>query len=151
MSLQRLSLEDLLELDNVNLDRYTENFEISFYLFFMEEFPDLCLLYKDHRHAGYLLARLKVECGVLMGHLAFLSVGSNFRGTGIAQRLMEGYENTVVNGYNAKLAALYVRPSNKHAINFYANIGYTVYRTMPEYYTGSSPEDGYEMRKDLAR
>ena len=44
---------------------------------------------------------------------------------------------------------LFVRVSNKIAISFYNKLGYTVYRTVLQYYSGEQDEDAYDMRKAL--
>lgn len=38
---------------------------------------------------------------------------------------------------------LFVRVSNKVAINMYKNLGYIVYRTVLEYYSGDPDEDAF--------
>lgn len=38
---------------------------------------------------------------------------------------------------------LFVRVSNKVAINMYTNLGYIVYRTVLEYYSGDPDEDAF--------
>lgn len=44
-----------------------------------------------------------------------------------------------------------MRVSNKVAINMYMGLGYIVYRTVLEYYSGQPDEDAYDMRKALLR
>ena len=39
--------------------------------------------------------------------------------------------------------------SNSIAISFYTRLGYTVYRTVLQYYSGDTDEDAYDMRKAL--
>ena len=47
---------------------------------------------------------------------------------------------------------LFVRVSNAVAINMYHKLGYVVYRTVLDYYSGvDSDEDAYDMRKALSR
>lgn len=46
---------------------------------------------------------------------------------------------------------LFVRVSNQVAINMYKNLGYIVYRTVLEYYSGDPDEDAYDMRKACSR
>lgn len=53
--------------------------------------------------------------------------------------------------YNTFFVDLFVRSSNSIAISMYEKFGYTVYRRVLEYYTGSSPEDALDMRKALSR
>lgn len=44
---------------------------------------------------------------------------------------------------------LFVRISNQVAITMYSNLGYIVYRTVLEYYSGD--ENAFDMRKSLSR
>ncbi|XP_059754307.1 N-alpha-acetyltransferase 20 isoform X2 [Balaenoptera ricei] len=49
---------------------------------------------------------------------------------------------------------LFVRVSNQVAVNMYKQLGYSVYRTVIEYYSASNgepDEDAYDMRKALSR
>ena len=65
---------------------------------------------------------------------------------GLANKLMEGLEE-ISDGKNCYFVDLFVRVSNKIAINFYHKLGYTVYRTVLQYYSGDNDEDAYDMRK----
>ena len=65
---------------------------------------------------------------------------------GLANKLMEGLEE-ISDGKNCYFVDLFVRVSNKIAINFYHQLGYTVYRTVLQYYSGDNDEDAYDMRK----
>lgn len=38
---------------------------------------------------------------------------------------------------------LFVRVSNKVAITMYTNLGYVIYRTIIDYYSGEKEEDAY--------
>lgn len=44
---------------------------------------------------------------------------------------------------NTYFVDLFVRVSNKVAINMYTNLGYIVYRTIIDYYAGEKEEDAY--------
>jgi len=44
-----------------------------------------------------------------------------------------------------------VRVSNQVAIKMYKQLGYIVYRTVLEYYSGDPDEDAYDMRKACSR
>lgn len=44
---------------------------------------------------------------------------------------------------NTYFVDLFVRVSNKVAINMYTNLGYIVYRTIIDYYSGDNEEDAY--------
>ena len=47
------------------------------------------------------------------------------------------------NRKNAYFVDLFVRISNKVAIDMYKKLGYSVYRQVLEYYTGDPDEDAY--------
>ena len=67
---------------------------------------------------------------------------------GLANQLMEGLEE-VSDSKNCYFVDLFVRVSNSIAISFYKKLGYTVYRTVLQYYSGDTDEDAYDMRKAL--
>ena len=87
-----------------------------------------------------------------------VTVGPEHRRLGLANRLMEGLEE-ISDGKNCYFVDLFVRfslyrlslpcvgliyllrVSNKIAINFYNKLGYTVYRTVLQYYSGDNDED----------
>lgn len=69
---------------------------------------------------------------------------------GLAATLMKFLED-VSNKKMAFFVDLFVRVSNKIAINMYSNLGYIIYRTVLDYYSGDPDEDAFDMRKSLAR
>ncbi|XP_023393539.1 N-alpha-acetyltransferase 20 isoform X1 [Pteropus vampyrus] len=76
------------------------------------------------------------------GHVTALSVAPEFRRLGLAAKLMELLEE------------ISERVSNQVAVNMYKQLGYSVYRTVIEYYSASNgepDEDAYDMRKALSR
>lgn len=60
--------------------------------------------------------------------------------------LLEEITETVHNGF---FVDLFVRASNKVAINMYQQLGYVVYRRVLLYYNGT--EDGFDMRRAMKR
>ena len=73
-----------------------------------------------------------------------------YRRLGLAGRLMAALEE-ISEKKKCYFVDLFVRVSNKVAINMYNNLGYTVYRTVLQYYSGDTDEDAYDMRKALSR
>merc|ERR1719378_340845 len=69
------------------------------------------------------------------GHVTAVSVGPEHRRLGLANRLMQGLED-ISDSKNCYFVDLFVRVSNKIAISFYNKLGYTVYRTVLQYYSG---------------
>lgn len=82
------------------------------------------------------------------GHVTALTVSPDYRRLGLAATLMKFLED-VSEKKRCFFVDLFVRVSNKIAINMYHHLGYIVYRTVLEYYSGD--EDAYDMRRALKR
>lgn len=82
------------------------------------------------------------------GHVTALTVSPDYRRLGLAATLMKFLED-VSEKKRCFFVDLFVRVSNEIAINMYKHLGYIVYRTVLEYYSGD--EDAYDMRKALKR
>lgn len=76
------------------------------------------------------------------GHVTALTVGPDYRRLGLAATLMNFLEE-VSEKKNTYFVDLFVRVSNKVAINMYMKLGYIVYRTIIDYYSGEKEEDAY--------
>ncbi|KAM6365955.1 N-alpha-acetyltransferase 20 isoform 3-T4 [Alca torda] len=82
------------------------------------------------------------------GHVTALSVAPEFRRLGLAAKLMELLEE-ISEKKGGFFVDLFVRVSNQVAVNMYKQLGYSVYRTVLEYYSASSgepDEDAYVFR-----
>ena len=53
--------------------------------------------------------------------------------------------------HDAYFVDLFVRPSNNVAVGFYRQLGYSVYRSVTNYYGGEGNEDAFDMRKSMAK
>lgn len=90
------------------------------------------------------------------GHITVLTVAPQYRRMGFARLLCESLERAS-NQKDAWFVDLYVRASNKIAVEMYKRMGYSVYRRVVGYYnddpTGQSEggEDAFDMRKPLDR
>ena len=84
------------------------------------------------------------------GHVTAVSVAEEFRRIGLAAKLMKSLED-VSEIKKCYFVDLFVRVSNKVAVSMYKALGYVVFRTIPDYYTGPPDEDAYDMRKALSR
>jgi N-terminal acetyltransferase B complex catalytic subunit len=89
-------------------------------------------------------------------HVTALTVAPSYRRLGHAQLLTASLE-AAGNANNAWFVDLFVRESNKVAINMYEKMGYSVFRRVVGYYSGkvgakeAGDEDGFDMRKPLDR
>ena len=61
---------------------------------------------------------------------------------------MDFLENVTIKMHDGYFVDLFVRPSNKIAVEMYKQLGYIVFRTVESYY---SDEDAYDMRKAMPR
>jgi N-terminal acetyltransferase B complex catalytic subunit len=88
------------------------------------------------------------------GHVTAVTVAPAFRRQGLARSLMDYLEEVTNKRHNGFFVDLFVRPSNKVAITMYEQLGYLVYRSVTDYYSGGADndtEDAYDMRKSMAR
>lgn len=90
------------------------------------------------------------------GHITALSIAPQYRRLGYGKKLSNVLELECIT-QGAWFVDLFVRASNKNAIQMYESMGYSTYRTVVKYYsddpTGVSAEgeDALDMRKPLPR
>eukprot|EP00967_Tisochrysis_lutea_P137324 scaffold246265_cov36-Tisochrysis_lutea.AAC.1 len=168
-TLRRFSPFDLLRFHNVNLDPLTETFTLGFYTQYLAKWPHYCF-HVDAAHGrsmGYVLGKAEgrgfagkapfpgsVDPGVhpglpWHGHVTAVTVAPEYRRLGVAQALM-GLVEAVADHDDCWFVDLFVRRSNRVAIDFYERLGYSICRHIIAYYSGDD-EDAYDMRKPLSR
>lgn len=150
-SIRRFSCRDLFKFDNVNLDYFTETYNVSFYLQYLARWPEYCLMAESvglHRTA-YILGKVEGQGKSWHGHVTAVTVSPTYRRQGIARLLMDILEDVTIHMHNGYFVDLFVRESNKAAISMYRNLGYSKYRTVLGYY--SNAENALDMRKAMPR
>jgi N-terminal acetyltransferase B complex catalytic subunit len=89
-------------------------------------------------------------------HITAVTVAPEARRLGIGKLLTQHLE-AAADANNAYFVDLFVRVTNDKAITFYKSMGYSVFRTVKEYYGDHSTdptldaEDAYDMRKPMKR
>ncbi|NXM38403.1 NAA20 acetyltransferase, partial [Gymnorhina tibicen] len=167
-TLRAFTCDDLFRFNNINLDPLTETYGIPFYLQYLAHWPEYFIVAEapGGELMGYSAAVLTLYMFTVMGkaegsvareewhgHVTALSVAPEFRRLGLAAKLMELLEE-ISEKKGGFFVDLFVRVSNQVAVNMYKQLGYSVYRTVLEYYSASSgepDEDAYDMRKALSR
>ncbi|KAI5303900.1 hypothetical protein KEM56_007075 [Ascosphaera pollenicola] len=166
-SIRRMTAEDILSLNLTNLDPLTENYDLNFYLQYLMEWPSLFNIVQDMNGSilGYIMGKTEEQPPELKssphytpwhGHVTALTVAPAWRRLGYASRLTESLERAS-DSQNAWFVDLYVRASNKIAVDMYQKMGYTVFRRVKNYYcddpSGMSEEgeDAFDMRKPCSR
>lgn len=169
---RRVRASDLLSLNLCNLDSYTENYDLNFYLTYLMRWPSLfqCVEEDGGKIVAYIMGKLESSPAHLAvpahsrlpwhGHITILTVAPPYRRLGYAKLLTSSLERTC-NQSSAWFVDLYVRVSNELAIDMYKKMGYSVFRRVVGYYSddpnGTSEggegagEDAFDMRKPLDR
>mmetsp|Transcript_24621 Transcript_24621/g.56833 ORF Transcript_24621/g.56833 Transcript_24621/m.56833 type:complete len:175 (-) Transcript_24621:59-583(-) len=150
-TLRPMMVDDLLHFNNVNLDVWTETFNMAFYFNYLTRWPECCVVAEsvDGSIAGYIIGKVEGKGLDWHGHVSAISVAPDARRTGVANRLMEYLEEVSTQVHDCYFVDLFVRATNSTAITFYQSLGYVVYRTVQGYYSGD--EDAYDMRKPLPK
>nr|CAG4652209.1 EOG090X0ENV [Triops cancriformis] len=151
-TLRPFTCDDMLRFNNVNLDPLTETYGLAFYMQYLAHWPEYFQVAEapSGELMGYIMGKAEGAGTSWHGHVTALSVAPEYRRLGLAAKLMSFLEE-VSEKKRAYFVDLFVRVSNTVAINMYKNLGYIVYRTVLDYYSGDPDEDAYDMRKALSR
>ncbi|KAI8108160.1 hypothetical protein M9434_006190 [Picochlorum sp. BPE23] len=150
-TIRRFSCRDLFKFAQVNLDYFTETYNVSFYLQYLARWPEYCLMAESvgYQRTAYILGKVEGEGKSWHGHVTAVTVSPTYRKQGIARQLMDTLEDVTANRHNGYFVDLFVRASNKAAISMYEKLGYSTYRTVLGYY--SNDENALDMRKAMPR
>ncbi len=142
---------DLFTYNDVNTDVFTETFNLHFYLSYLSRWPEYFSVATapDGAIAGYVLGKAEGRGGNWHGHVSAVTVAPSYRRMGLASKLMDELEGISERHHDAYFVDLFVRESNTNAIAMYERLGYVVYRTVLDYYSGE--ENAFDMRKPLRR
>ncbi|CAG0920195.1 unnamed protein product [Notodromas monacha] len=137
---------------NPDEDAYAYTFGISFYLQYLAHWSEFFQVARSPSGEleGYIMSKAEGTGERWHAHVTALSVGPDHRRFGLARKLMQNMEE-ISEKKNTYFVDLFVRISNKVAIAMYKALGYIVYRTVLEYYSGNPDEDAYDMRKAMSR
>lgn len=142
----------MFRFNNVNLDPLTETYGLPFYMQYLAHWPEYFQVAESPSGEimGYIMGKAEGHQDNWHGHVTALTVGPEYRRLGLAAKLMNILEETSEKK-KCFFVDLFVRVSNKVAVKMYHSLGYSVYRTVLEYYSGDVDEDAFDMRKALSR
>ncbi|XP_011501781.1 PREDICTED: N-alpha-acetyltransferase 20 [Ceratosolen solmsi marchali] len=151
-TLRPFTCDDLFKFNNVNLDPLTETYGLPFYMQYLAHWPEYIQLAESPSGEimGYIIGKAEGVGDNWHGHVTALTVSPDYRRLGLAATLMKFLEE-ISEKNQAYFVDLFVRVSNKVAIQMYQQLGYIVYRTVLEYYSGDPDENAYDMRKALSK
>ncbi|XP_054714102.1 N-alpha-acetyltransferase 20-like isoform X1 [Uloborus diversus] len=151
-TIRPFTCEDMFRFNNVNLDPLTETYGLSFYLQYLAHWPEYFQVAEAPNGdiMGYIMGKAEGHGENWHGHVTALTVAPEYRRLGLAATLMAGLED-ISEKKRAYFVDLFVRVSNRVAVDMYKQLGYSVYRRVLEYYSGDPDEDAFDMRKALSR
>jgi len=151
-TLRPFTCSDIFKYNHINLDPLTETYGISFYLQYLARWPEYFLVSESPNGeiSGYIMGKAEGLGTNWHGHVTALTVAPEYRRLKLAAKLMSALEE-VSEKKQTYFVDLFVRVSNKVAINMYERLGYVVYRKVLDYYSGDPDEDAYDMRKAMSR
>ncbi|KAL9604850.1 MAG: hypothetical protein Q9219_000298 [cf. Caloplaca sp. 3 TL-2023] len=166
-TIRSCSPADISKLNLCNLDPLTENYARRFYFEYLAKWPSMFIVAENQKGQiiAYVMGKVEEDPDYIKimgdkylpwhGHVTALTVAPQYRQIGLAKRLTAQLDRACEQE-NAWFMDLFVRVSNKTAINMYKKMGYSVFRRVVGYYsddpTGKgSSEDAFDMRKSLSR
>lgn len=167
--IEPFQLEDLLDANSVNLDPLTENFNLLFYMEYLNQWPGLffkatepySLFGHTKELAGYMMGKTEGQLArkEWHTHITAVTVQDTYRRIGLALELCIQLERiTAGPPHNTWFVDLFVKVTNELARKMYEKLGYSVYRRVVGYYGGKLSEDrnaindeidAFDMRKSL--
>mmetsp|Transcript_8419 Transcript_8419/g.8340 ORF Transcript_8419/g.8340 Transcript_8419/m.8340 type:complete len:196 (-) Transcript_8419:164-751(-) len=170
-SIKPFQIEDLFEINPVNLDPLTENFNLQFYFQYLIEWPSLFFksvevsndFNQDYEISGYMMGKNegKLSKKEWHTHITAVTVNAQYRRIGLASDLCLHLENLVKDEPHGTLFIdLFVKVTNILAQHLYEKLGYSVYRRVVGYYGRDPPTDkslvddqidAFDMRKLLPK
>ena len=155
-TLRPFSIYDIYKFNNVNLDILTETYHTDFYGQYLAQWNEYCVTAQNSTGniEGYLLGKVEGKDKNWHGHVTAVTVAPDYRKQGLAKALMELLEYVTTYVHDAYFVDLFVRSTNKVAIEMYQKQGYSIYRIVDKYYsddTNQPAEDAYDMRKSMPR
>ncbi|AGO11809.1 AaceriADR038Cp [[Ashbya] aceris (nom. inval.)] len=170
-SVKPFEATDLFKLNVINLDPFTENFPIEFYLEYLILWPSLFFKTVETTSctardeiSGYMMAKTEGKGPDWHAHITAVTVSPSFRRIALASMLCNVLETTTdFKPHEVNFIDLFVKCNNALAIRLYEKLGYSVYRRVVGYYNTAEEyrlhslkvlredKDAFDMRKAMSR
>lgn len=125
-------LSKFCEIENQCFDR--EAFTKRQLAYLLVDYNSISLVAKmDHEIAGFIISRVENENDLFYGHIITVNVAPNFRGKGVATRMLRETE-AILKGKGISECHLEVREDNFVALKLYQDNGYEKVVRLENYY-----------------
>ena len=153
ISLRRVKISDIIQMQNANLHCLPENYQMWYWLYHFLISPQGAHVAVDGRGKvlGYVLSKLDDEGKNQKspppphGHVTSVAVYSQYRKLGIATKLLSYTHHTLRECYNAQYVNLNVRETNRAAHILYQNTLHYKFLMVDEGYYADG-ENGWNLR-----
>ncbi|XBW38569.1 hypothetical protein QEN19_004157 [Hanseniaspora menglaensis] len=170
-SLNPFEPSDLFVTQNINLDPFTENFPLFFYLEYLIFHPNYFFKssetsnytdYNTHqRVSGYIMGKVEGS-QEYHSHISAVTIDKMYRRVKISSNvLLDCFKKISDHISKVKFIDLFVKCDNLLALSLYEKIGYKVFRRVVGYYDVNGPQnlkrpnddalDAFDMRISLER
>ncbi|CCH42302.1 hypothetical protein BN7_1846 [Wickerhamomyces ciferrii] len=171
-SLTPFQATDLFQLNSINLDTLTENFNIGFYFEYLTKWPSLFFKSEEigsyngvnnTQLSGYMMGKTEGNNDLWHTHITAVTINHYYRRIGLASYLCSNLEYiTDSTPHETNFIDLFVKANNHLAMNLYEKLGYSVFRRVVGYYGGeyeypsdtssiNDNKDAFDMRKAMRR
>jgi len=152
---RRMRYEDLESMQECNLHCLPENYAHKYWMYHAISWPALQYVADagEGRIVGYVLAKIDEENSDSKephGHITSLAVMRTYRKTGLATKLMNLSQRSMVEIYNVSYVSLHVRETNFAAYHLYKDtLNFEQHGIELKYYADG--ENAFDMRRKLSR
>lgn len=173
-SIQPFEATDFFSLNAVNLDTFTENFPVEFYLEYLILWPSLMFKSVEltspapgsngNEISGYMMGKTEGKGQDWHAHITAVTISPRFRRISLASMLCDTLKTITDNPpHNVNFIDLFVKCNNQLAICLYEKLGYSVFRRVVGYYNSHTDpiptratkpndlKDAFDMRHGMER
>lgn len=128
--------KEISDVEEITSKYLSEPYSIFVYRFFINNWPELCLLAFDNgKLIGNIICKAEPHRNARMrGYIGMLSVETEYRGLGIAKKLIEKAILLMINKYKCDEITLETEVINDKALRLYENFGFIRIKRLFRYY-----------------
>lgn len=128
--------QEIADVEAITNKHLSEPYSIYVYRFFINNWPDLCLLaFHEGKLVGNIICKVEPHRNArVRGYIGMLSVEDEYRGLGIAKKLISDSIMLMINKYKCDEITLETEVINKKALKLYENFGFIRIKRLFRYY-----------------